>query len=372
MMENILNDCGSSANCCDVYRLPEELKVQQRKIADFSTPVNPLGVSKKVKAELRKHLKYLDDYPDPEAKRLKKRLAQHHGIDPESIICGNGSTELIYLIARALKPHRILIPAPVIPEYERACRTMGQELQVTIFELKKETDFDIQPDEFVSSMRGNMNSSPPFDMVFLSNPNNPTGRLLRREGIRKIAAAAEELRCYLVIDEAFIDFCPDDSVIRKAADNPYLIVLRSMSPFYGLPGLRLGYGVFPKHIIEQLKEYREPWTVNTLAQRAAVIAIKDGAYKKETLMLLSDEKKYLERNFKKMGMKFFPSVVNFYLVKMDDASEISLQLIKNGILICDCSHFRGLGDTYMRIAVKSHRENTILIKELAKIFDRRR
>ena len=120
MIEAIFNTCDSFEHGGNIYRLAEELKMQERKIMDFSASVNPLGVSKKIKTEMRRHLKYLHNYPDHEAKRLRKRLAQYHGIDPETILCGNGSTELIYLITRVLKPQKVLIPAPTFSEYERA------------------------------------------------------------------------------------------------------------------------------------------------------------------------------------------------------------------------------------------------------------
>src|SRR4030043_799843 len=120
MIEAIFNTCDSFEHGGNIYRLAEELKMQERKVMDFSACVNPLGVSKKIKTEMRKHLKYLHNYPDPEAKRLRKRLAQYHGIDLETILCGNGSTEFIYLITKALRPQKVLIPAPTFSEYERA------------------------------------------------------------------------------------------------------------------------------------------------------------------------------------------------------------------------------------------------------------
>lgn len=382
METKMKSDNDLSGNCGDIYRLAEELKMQERKIMDFSTPSNPLGVSKKIKTELRKHLKYLHTYPDPEAERLKKRLAQYYDIAAETILCGSGSTELIHLLARVLKPRRVLIPAPTFPEYERACY-ISCSPKFMYYRLREENNFDIDPDEFVKTMEENppieerqdlnlsfTRQSPPCDMVFLCNPNNPTGRLLKRDDIRKIADAAKKLRYYLIVDEAFIDFCPDDSVIKDVADNPYLIVLRSMSSFYALSGLRLGYGVFPPQLGESLKRSKEPWTVNSLAQRAAVMALKDKVFRKETFRSMQDEKKYLEKHFRKIGMEFLPSAANFYLVKIDSA-EVCLQLRKKGILLCDCSHFRGLDSTYRRIAVKSHKENAILIKELTKIFSYR-
>jgi threonine-phosphate decarboxylase len=421
MTKGIFSDCKSFDHGGNIYRFAEELKIQERKVIDFSSSVNPLGVSKKVKAEIRKHLKYLNSYPDPEAKRLRKKLAQYHGIDPETILCGNGSTELIYLVVRTLKPQRILIPTPTFSEYERAILLQntpppphplpqgegdslkipspsrgegkgGGESQrsgiwepgsIKYFMLDKENGFKIIPERFIEMMKNegslvsrhsepvgeSLNTS--CDMAFLCNPNNPTGRLLKGEDIRKIADAAKEFKCYLIVDEAFIDFCADDSVIEDVGKNPYLIVLRSMTAFYALSGLRLGYGVFPQRLIDRLKAYKEPWTVNNLSQRAAVAAFKDKFYRSETLRLIKEEKRFLEKSFEKIGIEFFGSDVNFYLLKTSSAHEISRQLKTRGILVRDCANFRGLDSTYLRVAVKSHKENAILIKELTSILDKR-
>ena len=358
----------------NIYRLAEEMKIQARNVIDFSSSVNPLGVSKKIKAEMRKHLKYLHNYPDPEAKRLKTRLALYHNIDPETVLCGNGSTELIYLVTKVLNPQRVLIPAPTYSEYEQAVQTADskeQEAKIEYFNLKKENDFEIKPDDFIHALEGGGNSSlltlqavQSFSMAFLCNPNNPTGKLIKRDDIKKIADFAKELRCYLIVDEAFIDFCPGESVIKDAEDNPYLIVMRTMSHFHALSGLRIGYGVFPRELIERLKKCKEPWTINSLAQRAAVVALKDNIYRHETLKIIKTEKIFLEKSFRKMRLEFIPSAANFYLAKTDNVSEKCRQLRGKGILVRDCSHLRGLDSTYMRIAVKSHKENSTLIKEL--------
>jgi len=369
----------------NIYRLAEELGMQERKIIDFSASINPLGVSRKVKAEIRKNLKYLHNYPDPEAKRLRRYLAQYHGIDSETILCGNGSTELIYLIASALRPQRVLIPAPTFSEYERAViisqesgvrgqesNTTEQGVEIRYLVLKEKDGFEIRPDEFIAALRtpNSELSIAPVDMAFLCNPNNPTGRLLKRDDVKKIAEAARDLKCILVVDEAFIDFCPEDTVINEVLNNPYLIVLRSMTKFYALSGLRIGYGIFPHHLIEILKEYKEPWTVNSLAQRSAVVALKDKVYRDETLRLIAEEKRFLEDGFRRLGMDFFRSDANFYLLKIWKAKEICQRLKKKGILVRHSSNFRGLDDSYIRVAVKSHRENKILLKNLAGIIGR--
>ncbi|MBM4146116.1 MAG: threonine-phosphate decarboxylase [Nitrospira sp.] len=381
MTETIFNEPGLFEDGGNIYRLAEELKIQERQVMDFSASANPLGVSKKIKAELRRHLKFLNNYPDTDTRRLRKRLSQYHGIDPETILCGNGSTELIHLTARALNPEKVLVTAPTYSGYERACKK-SYELRVMSYELKRENNFEIKPEEFIAAMQGKQNSQlltpnselseAPCDMAFLCNPNNPTGRLLKKEDVKRIAEAAKELKCYLIADEAFIDFCPEDSVIKYAGENPYLIVMRTMAHFHALSGLRIGYGVFPHDLVRRLRKDREPWTVNSLAQRAAVVALQDKAYRKDTFSLLKQEKRLLEKNFEKLGIEVFPSNTNFYLLRSPDAAVISRHLKQKGILVRDCSDFRGLDNSYMRVAVKSHKENCILIRELSAIMNRLR
>jgi len=354
----------------NIYRLAEQLNLQERKVIDFSTPVNPLGVSKKIKAELRKHLKYLLHYPDPEAKRLTKRLAQYHGIAPEMVLCANGSTELLYLLIRSLHPCNILIPVPSCPSYERAVTT-GHEARITYYELRQEDNFEIKCDEFIAALPGNTSSSGngSCTMAVLGNPHNPTGRLIKRPDIQRIADAAREKKCYLVVDEAFMDFCPDDSIIPAVSENPYLIVMRTMSIFYALAGLRIGYGIFPPGIADVLKEKNTPWILNNLAQRAVVIALKDKVYRKETFRLMQGEKRFFEKSFRKLSIEFFPSSANFYLLRADNAENLYQQLKKKGILLGNCSGYRGLDDTYLRVAVRSHKENARLMKALTAIFN---
>jgi len=141
-----------------------------------------------------------------------------------------------------------------------------------------------------------------------------------------------------------------------------------MTKFYALSGLRIGYGVFPQHLIGMLKEHKEPWTVNSLAQRAAAAALKDKVYRAETFRLMKEEKRFLEKGFKKIGIEFFHSDANFYLLKISNADEVCQQIKKKGILVRDCSNFKGLDSTYIRVAVKSRRENTILMKELTEML----
>ncbi|MDI6802113.1 MAG: threonine-phosphate decarboxylase CobD [Thermodesulfovibrionales bacterium] len=341
----------------NIYRLAEMLGIDEGEIIDFSASINPLGVPKSVISEINDNAKYLYNYPDPDCRQLRLWIAKHLGINYHSIICGNGSTELIYLIIRALKPKKVLIPAPTFSEYERAVLIRSQMSEVRCQKLKREDNFDVNTTEFIQSIKG-------CNMAFLCNPNNPTGRLLKKEGVMEIAAAAKRLKCYLVVDEAFIDFRPEHSVIKEVENNPYLIVLRSLTKFYALSGLRIGYCVVPMTIEDIIKKYKEPWTVNTLAQLAGIAALNDDSYSDETFRVIRSEKKILEDGFKILGITYFPSSANFYLARHENAQQIILKLRQKGIMIRDCSNFMGLDETYMRIAVKSNKENMRLLKEL--------
>ncbi|MBZ0158260.1 MAG: threonine-phosphate decarboxylase CobD [Alphaproteobacteria bacterium] len=355
----------------NIYRVAEQLGIEESEIIDFSASINPLGVPKSVMSDMRDAMKQLCHYPDPDTKQLRLWLAKHMDLNPHSLLCGNGSTELIYLIVRALRPERVLIPAPSFSEYERA---VNDPSKVSWHILWEKNGFAVNPDRFIADMAGKTDATSyksalatSVDMAFLCNPNNPTGKLLSREDMLKIAEAAKKLKCFLVVDEAFIDFVPEYSIIKEVENNPYLIVLRSLTKFYALSGIRIGFAVLPSSIIDVVRGYKEPWTVNTLAQVAGIAALNDTAYQEETFRVVRNEKKVLEDGFKLLGIQYFPSAVNYYLLKRDNAQEIAAALLKKGIMVRDCSSFMGLDGTYLRVAVKSNRENMRLLKELAPV-----
>lgn len=348
----------------NIYRAAEETGLPEGRIIDFSASINPLGISKKVKRALIKNIRHLIHYPDPDATELRHHLSNHHHISVDSVLCGNGSTELIYLVPMALKPEKVLIPQPTFSEYERAVLVSrkpeagSRKAAIKYLKLDRDKGFETDPNAFIKAMKG-------CDMAFLCNPNNPTGRLLKRAAMLKIAGAAKKLRCYLVVDEAFIDFCPKDSVVNEVTDNPYLIVMGSMTKFYALTGLRIGYGVFHQSVIKKISSYKEPWAVNTIAQRAGVVAISDTEYRDETFSVMKQEKKFMEDGLGKLKIEYIPSAVNYYLIRLNNAGEVINSLRHKGILVRDCSNFAGLNRAYIRIAVKSRRHNARLLKELS-------
>lgn len=345
----------------NIYRAAQELRIPERKLVDFSASVNPLGVSKKVKAEIRKHLKYLFNYPDPDCLRLKQHIARKINLFEHNIICGNGSTELLYLVVKALNPEKVLIPAPTFSEYERAVSlnslTSGSD-QIRFLMLEEKEGFNIDEIKYIETMQD-------CQMAFLCNPNNPTAQILDKRKVLFIAEQAKAAQCFLVVDEAFMDFVPEESVIREVLTNPYLIVVRSLTKFYALSGLRLGYAAFHRDIIDLILKKVEPWSVNTLAQRSGAAAIKDTFYEKKTFELLKKEKRYIESSLKKLNIFYYPSLINYYLLKTDKANILSKALRNQGVLIRDCSNFRGLDNRFLRISVKTGKENRLLFKMMS-------
>lgn len=343
----------------NLHRASQMTGIPVMRILDFSASINPLGVPKTAVTAIRKGVCLLPHYPEPFADSLAFSIAGHYSLAPESLICGNGSTELIYLIPRVLKPKRILITAPTFSEYEKACGG-AQNSEVRSLLLRPENEFDIAPEAFIESMKG-------CHLAFLCNPNNPTGRLITRKNILKIAEAAKKAGCYLVVDEAFMDFCPDETVIRYVCRNPYLIVLRSLTKFYALAGLRIGFGVFPLKVAQQMQRYKEPWTVNCLADAVGRTVLKDIGYQTRSIKTMRHEKQFVERSLDRLAIPYIRSSANYYLIEIKNAQKVIRDLAEMGILLRDCSNFAGLGKTYIRIAVRSRKENIILLRELSKL-----
>lgn len=327
----------------------------KKRIVDFSANINPLGLPRDIKEIIYKNFDRILHYPDPDAKGLTKKIAKYWGINDENILLGNGSLELIYLIMSAYRPKTTLIPAPTFSEYERAAKAVNSKIKY--LKLREKEDF-----------RLNLSSVDKADMFFLCNPNNPTGNLV----LPSLQGAGKAS----VVDEAFMDFLPDEkdyTFIWKAIKSKKLIVLRTFTKFFALPGLRIGYLVAHKKIITKLKQHQPPWSTNALAQLAAELILKDKAYLKKTHKLIAKERKFLFEQLTGIkGLKPYPSVTNFLLVKIAlpgwTSTALKEALLKKGILVRDCVNFRNLNDKYIRVAVRSHKENLQLLKAVREIL----
>lgn len=335
----------------DIYSAGEVIGKNPYEIIDMSVSVNPLPIPEKIKKKVIDKFELLHKYPDTEVRRFRKLLTEILNIPSSTIICGNGSTELIYLTVFSLKPSSVLILEPTFIEYYRACRIYEVPNVKRIFSLNKAEILNLTNETLKSSH---------YDMVFICNPNNPTGWITEKESLLQMIKRFENT--FFIIDEAFIDFVPDESIVKESILLKNTIVLRCLTKFYGLAGLRFGYAVGNSEVIEKLKKFQQPWSVNLIAQWIAEEIIKDKEFKTKTFNFFKEEKKFFESLLNSLSIEYFPSVANFYLIKTPRKGFFRY-MVKKGILVRNCSNFYGLNDEFIRISVKTRQENKIFFNE---------
>lgn len=339
------------------------LKLKEDNIIDFSANINPLGLPRGIEKTIKDNIKNILHYPDPENTELKMALSKYLNLSNKNIIVGNGSTELIYLTVYALMPKRALIVSPSFSEYEKALLSI--DAKIKHLRLKEKDEFNIPIKEIIERLDE-------IELIFLCNPNNPTGKVISRDDMVYLLKKLRGKGITLILDEAFIDMVEENSLIALAPKNNNLLILRSLTKFFGLPGLRLGYGVGTKGLIKILENFRQPWSVNIFAQAIGAKLIQDEEFKRTSKEVLLKEKEFLYQGLCKIEeIVPYCSYANFILVKILtslSSERLQRRLLKKGILIRDCSNFRGLNNKFIRIAVRSRRENSKLINELRFIF----
>ena len=337
------------------------IKNPNPKIIDFSSNISPVGPPPLVKKYLKKHLDELEIYPDSDSTIMRKNLQWYTKIPFSQIVAGNGATEIIYNFCQAFlsKKTPVLIPIPTFGEYEAAAKLCGSEISYF-----KTMNLNNDVEEFIKSI-------PKNGCVFICNPNNPTGTLTLKKNIKKIIESATKKSTLIFVDECFIELVPksDESVSKLVKKFDNLFVLRSLTKSFGLAGIRIGYGLGPKNIIQTLSKIKIPWNVSGLAQRAADAAICHSFYLDKAKKVIEKESKFLRREISNIKeFECHNSDTNFILIKTKSKSKIiQNKLLKKNILVRDCSSFRGLGNNYIRIAVKTRNENKKLIQAMKKI-----
>lgn len=337
----------------DIYRYKD--------ILDFSANINPLGTPDSVKKAVADAMETANHYPDIRCQELREALSKYEEIPVENIICGNGAADLIFNLVRAVKPKKALLMAPTFAEYEQALRSMGCEIDY--YMLKKEHGF--YPDrDFISAITDEI------DMVFLCNPNNPTGVLLKREELLPILEQCEKTDTFLVVDECFLDFVDEPELCymkQYLETNKNLFLLKAFTKRYAMAGVRLGYGLcHNQELLAKMQEVTQPWNVSTLAQRAGVAALKEVEYLEQGRQIVKTERQYLRKVLEETGCLVFASNANymFFQVKETYQEDLKESLIREGVLIRDCSNYPGLTKGYYRIAVRTHEENVRFAKAL--------
>ncbi len=335
---------------------------ENKKIIDFSSNVNPLGMPPAVKRAIIDNIDAFSNYPDPLCRELIDEISIYENVPKDNIVCGNGAADIIYRIAAVIKPKVSLLPAPTFSEYQQAVETVNSTIKYHY--LSEANGFII--DEAILDML-----STDVDLMFLCNPNNPTGVPIEKELVLSIAHRCKLNNTFLVVDECFIDFLDNSqkfSIVNELKGYDNVIVLKAFTKIYAMAGIRLGYGICSsKEIINNIYSAGQPWSVSVIAQKCGVAALKETDYVNQTKIIIKQNREYLIERLRMLGLKVFNSEANYILFKSEN-KHLQRALEKQGILIRSCADYIGLNDSFFRIAVKAREDNEYLIKSLEKIL----
>ncbi len=347
------------------YNIPIE------KVLDFSGPVNFLGPSSKAVEAVKQNARLIRFYPDPNPVELKTEVAAYvgHGVGAENILLGNGSIELIYMLTEVLpRNFTAIIPVPSFTEYEKAVLRVGGE---AVF-VQLPSDFKLNVESVKKAVTEETR------IIYICNPHSPSGTLYSRETLLDLIGFCQKKGVIVSIDENYIEFSDkgqDATVAGYVKKHENLFVIRSVTKFYGMPGIRFGYGIAAESFIDTLQTVRQPWSINSLAGFATLAAFKDKEFIENTKRTIAKEKIEFARMLTEVGgLHVFPSETNFLLVKITKPKPTSMalrdELAKEGLLIRDCSTFVGLDDSYFRVTVRSPENNAHLAATLKKILSK--
>ncbi|TLY24724.1 MAG: threonine-phosphate decarboxylase [Nitrospirae bacterium] len=354
----------------NVYKVAREQRIPVERIMDFSACINPLGPPTVGLRAIRSALKQIVHYPDPDCWKLRQALAQQCGVDPDMILVGNGSTELIHLLPRALAIKSALIMGPTFEEYARAL--LDAESSVQYVHARREERFRPPLNDVLRQLSAKQSK---FDAVFLCNPNNPTGQVVDRLAMRELAEVVERQQGWLIVDEAFIDYCQEQSVVSLLSEHPRMMVLRSLTKFYAIPGLRIGYLVGASKVVDQLKDRQPPWSVNSLAQEVSRAVLHDHAYATQSRTFMKSERSRFVRGLHSFScLHVYSSTANFVLIELPAstcAGEVTNRLASERLLVRDCSTLPGLTTQMIRVAIRTAKENRRLLAALGACLSKR-
>lgn len=326
---------------------------------DFSANTSPLGMPENARRAASEALYRADRYPDPLCRALREALGRHHGVPAEWIICGAGAAELIHRAVQALAPRAGLVPEPSFSEYARALKMQGSRAEH--IQLEEERDF--RPgSELLDGI------TPNIDMVFLCQPNNPTGVTADPELVRSVLGRCREMGTLLLADECFLDFLDEPgrfSLIPELGEGN-LLILRAFTKFYGMAGLRLGYCITDDpDLAEKLTAHGQPWPVSAPAQAAGIAALSDREYAESLRCLIRTERAVLMEGLSRLGMRVIPGEANFLLFFSPDP-ELDQKLAREGVMLRNCANFPGLGQGWYRAAVRTRKENAEFLQILGR------
>lgn len=329
---------------------------------DFSVNVSPLGLPSGVREAVLRSLEEAWHYPDPRCRELRERLGELHALPADRIVVGNGAADLIHRLTQLLRPRRALLTSPGFGEYKAALTACGCEIER--FFLRPENDFVLTEDILPRIQPG-------IELMILCSPDNPSGRRIAPELLRSVLSRCRETGTLLVLDECFLEFCPQPehwSLAGLVENTNQLLVLRAFTKAYGMAGLRLGYALCgDESLARQVREWGQPWAVSSPAQAAGLAALEDREYLPALQTLIQKERAYLAAELQRLGLHVIPGEANFLLWR-SDRSDLFDALCARGILARSCISFEGLDAHWLRTAVRTHEDNVTLIHALEEVL----
>lgn len=329
---------------------------------DFSININPLGIPDKVRKAASLGVELSEHYPDINKTALTNKLTEYYSINKNQLAVGGGAIEMIYTLVHMIRPKRALIIGPTFVEYERALKTTHSKYDY--YFAREEDDFVVTKDVFPLLKSGK------YDMVFVCNPNNPTGLLIERKRSQKFMEICREKQIITVIDECFMEFTMKDkkySMLTDFEEYPNLVIIRAFTKIFAMPGLRLGYAIsVNEELMNELNNMMPPWNVSVPAQFAGVAALQEKSFIERTKVFLTTEREWLIRQLQEVGCKVYDTKANFILFKAREG--LQDDCMKQGILIRDASSFEGIPKGFYRIGIRKREDNEKLIKLLKEIM----
>lgn len=345
----------------NIYKKAKELGIKEENILDFSANISPLGLPEYIRQAMAEAIDGTINYPDPDCSRLKEAISRQDSVPETKIACGNGGADLLYRLAFGLQPKKAVLPAPAFVEYEEALSAAGAQIEY----YRMADDFIIRED-----ILGKITED--TDFIIICNPNNPTGILTERELILRILEKAKETKTFVMVDECFLEICQDEkeyTVKPFVEEYENLIILKSFTKLYAIPGVRLGYILAgSEEVIEKVNRAGQAWSVSHIAQCAGVAALSDNDYKERVIATVAEELSYMKKELFRLPVILYDGAANYLFFQTPGISDLDKRLESHGIMIRNCSNYANLGTDYWRVAVKSHEENVKLMKALRMIL----
>ena len=342
--------------------------IAKERLVDFSANINPAGPPQSVHSAIVRALEVpstLATYPDLDSVEMKEAIAKYTNTRPENITVANGFVPLLGAALRLLKIKKCLLPVPCFGEYRRTLEDVG--VDVVPYRLSQDGGFGYQ----VNTIRQTLLDCS-CDAILLANPQNPSGALCKTEEMLRLIQIAAQHNVAVLIDEAFIDYCPLDSLTKHLAEQSRVIIFRSVTKFFAIPGLRVAYAVSNPLFVEKMNRFIAPWPITSLASHAVCAALQEEIYAVRSRTANEQQRLWLERELLRLGIVTYPSRVNFLLLRFPDAVDVDRlwerMIVEEQIVLRSCRNFEGIAPGHLRIAVRAESENERLISGLERVL----